>query len=880
MKLFHRLRTQFRKQELDQELSEELAFHIEQETEENIAAGMSAEDARYAALRKFGGIDQVKEECRDTWGFRWLEELTQDLRYGLRQLRRNPGFTAVAVLTLALGIGANTAIFSIVDSTFIRPLPVSNPDELVTLGTKSPQGPGEDISYPDYESLRQQATSFSGVALWSRQSRFVNSMDESSQVLVDEVSPDYFSVLGVKAFLGRTFQPDIDGASQLEQEVVVSYRVWKDRLGGDPGIVGKHIKLTGKTFTVLGITPPHFGGMARFVPTDIWIPIPDSYAKEGFQNRDARYSEAAARLRGGATVDQARAELRRLSRLWETEYPATNRAVRFDFQSERERIREGLKLSFFLMAVVGLVLLVSCGNVAGLLLARTESRRREVALRVALGADKTRLFRQFLAEGFLLSAAGGAAGLGLTWWLAGLEDKLMPPAPFAMGPDVRIDARVLCYTLAVCLAATFIFTLAPTLQAWKTDLIIALKSDEANLRGHGYRLSFRGILVSGQIAISVVMLTGSVLLYRSLWHSSLWHSMHLSAGFDLRKSFVVVNLFSTGPATAPVQRLLPSIAERMQGLPGVRQVTYARRILLSGSGGGAETRVTIPGVELPQEQRSIPVKFNAVGPNYFQAVGTRILRGRGFTAGDGSETLKVVVVNETMARRFWPAADAVGRSLKIGSKDTLIVGIAEDAKIIHIHESPEPYMYLPFAQYPSDEGALILETMKDPRPTVPTVRQAIHAAEPHAAIWEIQTSQDLLHFALWDEMVEAQLIGALSLLGAFLAAVGLYGVVAYLVNQRTREIGIRIALGATRHQAVRMVLAQGFRFVAAGVFAGLAGAVAVTRGLASFLYGVGLYDPISLAAGVLLASAITLLACYIPARRAAKVDPMVALRYE
>jgi putative ABC transport system permease protein len=274
------------------------------------------------------------------------------------------------------------------------------------------------------------------------------------------------------------------------------------------------------------------------------------------------------------------------------------------------------------------------------------------------------------------------------------------------------------------------------------------------------------------------------------------------------------------------------------------------------------------------------VKFNAVGPNYFQAVGTHILRGRGFTAGDGSENLKVVVINETMARRFWNAGDAVGRSLKIGSNDTLIVGIAENAKIIHIHEPPEPYMYLPFAQYPSERGALIVETTNDPRLIVPTVRQAIHSAEPRAAIWEIQTSQDLLHFALWDEMVEAQLIGSLSILGAFLAAVGLYGVVAYLVNRRTREIGIRIALGATRHQAVRMVLTQGLKFVAAGVLVGLAVAVAVTRLLAGFLYGVGSYDPVSLATGVLLASAIALLACYIPARRAAKVSPMVALRYE
>ncbi|MGO8785889.1 MAG: ADOP family duplicated permease [Terriglobia bacterium] len=872
---FSKLRALFRRSKPADDLAEEIRSHLEIEEQENLESGMTPDEAHYAALRRFGNVTLAQERSREMWGWNSVETLWQDLRFGFRMILKNRGFTAVAVLTLALGIGANTAIFSIVDSMFLRPLPVSNPDEMVTLGTRSPQGPGESISYPDYESLRQQASSFSGIAVWSRQSRFVNSMDESSQVLVDEVSPDYFSVLGVKAVLGRTFQPDIDGASQLEQEVVVSYRMWKGRLGGDPGIIGKTIKLTGKTATVLGITPPHFQGMSRFVPTDIWIPAPDSYAKTRPQNRDARYYEAAARLCGGTAIDQARVELRTLSHLWEQEYPASNRAVYFDFQSERERVRESLKLSFFLMAVVALVLLVSCGNVAGLLLARAESRRREVALRVALGAGKKRLFRQFLVEGFLLSSAGGAAGLLLTRWLSGLEDRLMPPSPFTMGPDLRIDARVLLFTLAVCLAATFIFTLAPALQAWKTDLNTTLKNDEASLQGRGYRLSFRGILVSGQIAISVVLLTGSVLLYRSLWHS-----MHLSAGFELHKSFVVVNLFTTGPTAAPGRRLLPLLAEKVRGLPGISQVTYARRILLSGSGGGTETKVSIPGVELPQGQPSIPVKFNAVGPNYFQAVGTRILRGRGFNAGDNRENSNVVVINDTMARRFWPAGDAVGRSLKIESKDTLIVGVAEDAKIIHIHEPPEPYMYLSFGQHPSDEGALIVETMKDPRLIVPTVRQAVHAAEPHTAIWEIQTSQDLLHYALWDEMVEAQLIGGLSMLGAFLAAVGLYGVVAYLVNRRTREIGIRIALGATRDQAVGMVLAQGLKFVGAGVIVGLTVAVAVTRLLAGYLYGVESYDLASLAAGVFMATAITLLACYIPARRAAKVNPMVALRYE
>ena len=804
-----------------------------------------------------------------------MRTLIQDLRYGLRMLARNPGFTTVAVLTLALGIGANTAIFSLVDGMFLRPLPVAHPGELATIVVKTPEGAGREISYADYLDLRQQASTLTGIAVWDRESRFLNSMDESSQILVDVVSPDYFAVLGVKAVLGRAFVPEIDHGGQPEPAVVISYRVWKGRLGGDPEIAGETIKMTGKTVRVLGVAPPHFQGLERSVPTDAWLLAPNEVDDAQLKRRDYRGFEAMARLRHGVPTNQARAELDMLGRRLAASYPATNRATTFGLLTESERFRDDLPLSLFAMAVVGLVLLISCANVAGLLLARAETRRREVALRVALGAGRARLFRQFMTEGFLLSIAGAALGLLLTGWLMGLQSALMPPGPFQMGPDLHIDVRLTLFTVIVSVFATLIFTFAPALQAGKTELTKVLKGEEGSVRHGRYRLPVRNILVIGQIAVSVLLLTASALLFRSLLHS-----MHLPVGFDIRKNLVVVNLFSTGQPSPEHTKLLPLLAQRVRGLPGVRRATCASRILLSGSGGGADKRVSIPGIELPQGQTTIPIKFNSVGLGYFETVGTRILQGRDFASSEGPESQKVAIVNETMVRRFWPGGDAIGRSLRIEGVDYQIVGIAEDAKIIHLHDAPEPYMYLPFAQTPSDWGALIVETAGDPGSMIQTIKREIRAVDSTAAIWEVQTSRDLMRYALWDELMSAKLVGALSLLGVFLAAVGLYGVVAFVVQRRTREIGIRIALGARRNQVIGLVLLQALKLVGAGIFVGLAAALIATRLMASMLYGVKPYDPISFAAGAFLVAAIALLASYVPARRATKVDPMEALRYE
>ena len=798
--------------------------------------------------------------------------LLHDLRYGLRMLARNPGFTAVAVLTLALGIGANSAIFTVVDALLLRPLPVSRPERLVQLQIKSPQGFEAGFSYPDYADVRQQVKSFSGVAVYSRQSRFLNSLDESSMVLVDEVSPDYFKVSGVRPLLGCVFSPELGSEPESGLGVVISYRLWQGRLGGDPAIVGKEIKLTGHTAKVIGVTPRYFQGLARFVPTDMWLLTSDAVAFNSAHppKRGDRWFEAVARLRDGVTPEQASAELDAFSRGLAAAYPETNRGRTFQAFPETMDERQVLLASLLAMAVPCLVLLIACSNIAGLLLARSETRWRESALRVALGAGRWQLVQQFLAEGLLLSALGGALGLTLTAWLMSFQRALMPAAFSLAGPDMRVDLRELAFTAGISLLATVMFTLTPAFRAWKVGLAGVLKGEEVVIVRGSRRLTARNLVVVGQMALSVVVMTISLLFFRSLSKVR-----DLPAGFDTHKNLVVLNV--GGPQGVP---FLADLVERAASLPGVKRATYAMRMLLSGSGGGANAPVSVPGFQLPGGQSSIPINLNAVGPNYFQTVGTRILEGRDFTFADGPHSQKVVIISRFMARRFWPHDDALGKFIKVGNQDTLIVGIAEDAKINWLREDPTPYMYLPYAQTQYNGGAVIVEASRKPDAVISLLRREIHSYRSTLIIVGVDTVHSLLDLSTFDLVFESRLIAVLSLVGVFLAAIGLYGVVGFIVRSQTREIGIRLALGAGLRQVKGLFLLRGLRLALAGVLVGVLASLAVGRLVARLLFDVKPYDPLCLAIAAGAVTVIALLACYIPARRATKVDPMEVLRYE
>jgi len=520
--------------------------------------------------------------------------------------------------------------------------------------------------------------------------------------------------------------------------------------------------------------------------------------------------------------------------------------------------------------------LICCANVAGLILARSDSRRREIAVRLALGASRLRLVRQLLTEGILLTFAGAALGLLFAFWLMSLQPALMPPSDYALGLDLRLDTPLVAFAVAVSTLSVLVFCLAPAIQSSKSSLVPALKGEET-IAGRSLRkFTLRDAIVLGEIALSVVLLTASGLLIRSLVFSR-----SINLGFDKQKHLVFLDLSPglAGYNSARSLSFFQEMTERASLLPGVRHAAFARRMLLSDSGGGAELLVSIPGVDLPQGQQSVPIKFNAVGGDYFHTLSTRLLEGRDFSAADGPTGARVVLINQNMATRFWPDNTAVGRHISLEGKDCQVVGVVEDAKINHVHETPEPYMYLPFAQWPVKFGTLIIDTSVDPLRLVPELRRELASLDQTVPV-TVHTLHYLMRQAFWEDQMAAAFVAVLGLVGILLSAIGLYGVIAYLVNQRRHEIGIRMALGADRRDVLRMVLSQGLILTLIGLVIGTAASLAAMPLLASSLYGVKPADPLTFMASSVVVVLVALAASFFPARRASRLDPMVALRYE
>jgi predicted permease len=565
-----------------------------------------------------------------------MSTLIQDLRYGARMLIKNPGFTLIAVLTLSLGIGAMTAIFSVVDAVYLRAWPAVAPEQLAVIRTQTPQGMWPMVAYADYRDLNRQAVSFAGILAYSRQSRFLHLGAEAEMILVDVVSPNYFSVLGLNAAAGKMF-----AAESSTSVAVISHDLWRRRFGGDPNLIGKQVRLNDKFVTVMGIAPAGFHGLQRFVPTNIWLPVNDWAQGDELTGRDNRNYELAGRLKPATGIEQARAELASLSANLAAAYPATNRDRKFIATSEAERVRGELPSAAFLLAVVGLVLVVACANVAGLLLARAETRRKEIAIRQALGASRRRLLRQSLTESLLLALAGAALGLLLTSWLLDLQPAILPPSPVPLGFDLRVDGRTLSFAVMVTALTVSLFGLWPALRAAKVDLVSSLKG--AGLSLSRERIAARNVIVVGQIALSALLLTVAGLLLRSFFFSQSIHP-----GFEAERNLLAVKIAPSIEGEDRIRNFYSSLAERIQTAPGVKEASYARRILLSNSGGGASKRVALPGVDLPIEERTPMIKFNAVAANYFATVGTRILQGRGFDDRDAATAPKVAVITQAI----------------------------------------------------------------------------------------------------------------------------------------------------------------------------------------------------------------------------------------
>ena len=809
-----------------------------------------------------------------------MYSLIQDVRYGIRMLAKSPGFVAVAVLSLALGIGANTTVFSIVDTLLLKAPPVKDPAGLVKIMSNWPKNEFQTSSYPDFLDIRHEVSAFSDVVAFDVRGGYVSGRGQGKEISVEVVSQNYFAAVGVNALLGRFFSPQPSQAAAEGHAVVISYSLWQKYFGGDPSLPGKTTLLDGKEFNVIGIARQEFCGLRSGWSPDIWVTT-DGWAtmvpgeERGYADRRDRGFQLVGLLRPGARLSEAQAQLHALAKRLALASPATNRDVNFVARRASKLSHEDLQVGIYLMSMVGLVLLISCANVATLLLAQTERRQREIAMRRALGAGPRRLLGQLLAEGLPLAFAGGVLGVLLAAWLMKLVPALIPGLSEV---QPLLDGRVLLFTAVCSFLTVLLFGLVPGFWASKSALVTVLKGDDPRFGRAIGRLPLRSLFVAGEIALSVILLVGSALLLRSLRYTQ-----GINPGFDPKKNVV---MFSVAPplfygyTDAQAAAIYPALAARAETVPGVIRASYARRPPLAMYEGGEKQAVVIPGVQPPPGTNHFAIRFNTVGPKFFATIGARLEEGREFNKFDLPSAAPVVMINDAMARKFWLGQSPLGKALQIDKKEYQIVGVVEAGRYNAIHEAVQPYVFLPFTQVFSFECLLFVETAGDPRPLIPAIIKETSAVAKNLPIVSAVTFREHMREVMADELAMAGLLGTLSVLGMFLASVGLYAAVAYLVTRRTHELGIRMALGARRGDVLRLVLAQGLRLSGAGAAVGLAGAFAASHLMSGFIYGVTATDPLSYAAGTLLAIGVALLACYFPALRATKVDPLVALRYE
>jgi predicted permease len=812
-----------------------------------------------------------------------MTNLLRDVRYGLRVLLKRPGFTAVTVVTLALGIGANTAIFSLLDAILLKALPVQNPERLVVINTSGPKGLSNDYSYPVFERFRDQNQSLSGVFAAASAGRLGVKMSasgaggEAETVVGKLVSGGYFSVLG------SVFTAEEDQTPGGHAVAVISYGYWQRRFGRDPSAVGRTFTLSDTSFTVIGVTPPGFFGETVGEAPDLWIPAtmqPQVYPGRDFLNVDyVTWLRLMARLKPGAHPRQAQAELDVIFRQLQDEkgrqkFPAGRIELTpggKGLSELRERFSDPLRV---LMAVVGLVLLIACVNVASLLLSRAASRRKEMAVRLALGAGRLRLVRQLLTESALLALSGGLLGLLFAFWGSDVLLAIVSAGTSPVALDLHPDVRVLAFTGAVSLLTGMLFGLAPALQWTRLDLTPALKAPVRGLSGGGARYGLGRVLIVAQVALSLLLVIGAGLFVRSLRNLK-----RLDAGFKREGVLVLgVDSAATGYADAQLKSLYRQLLGRVGALPGVSSASLAFQTF-RGPGSGI-CCISIQGAPpLAEEDRRVNADY--VGPRFFETMGTPLVSGRGFDLRDDENAPKVAVINEAAARYYFPDGSPLGRRFdQSKNKGIEIVGVVKDARHYGLREQAPRMFYLPLLQHGTPPNFLAVRTAGDPRGMAAAVRQALQEVDPKLPVVEVTTLGEQVDASLVPERLIATISGFFGFLALLLSCVGLYGLMSYAVARRTAEIGIRMALGARPGNVLWMVLREALLLALVGVATGLPAALAATRLIESLLFGLTPADPTTVSLATLLMIAVAASASYLPARRASRVDPMVALRYE
>ena len=812
----------------------------------------------------------------------------QDVQYGFRMLLKRPGFTLVAVLALALGIGANTAIFSVVNAVLLRPLPFDKPERLVMVWGSAPQLGFDILPATAAESVewRERSRAFEQVAAFKSWSWNMSGINGPEQVSGARVNASLFPALGVKPVLGRTFLPEEDRVGGAKV-VIMGHGLWQRSFGSDPSIVGKTVTLNNQSYTVVGVMPQGFkfpGGEnmlpgLQFSPkTELWEPM--AFTDEELSNRGTHNLAVIARLKPDATLAQARAEMTSIAAHLAEQYPKFSKGLGVRLVPLHEQVVGDVRPALLiLLGTVGFVLLIACANVANLLLARAASRQKEIAIRTALGASRRRVVRQLLTESVLLAMCGGAAGLLLALWGIDALGALIPEN-IPRAHEIGVDSRMLGFTLLISLLTGLVFGLAPSLQASRTDINEALKDGTRGASAGPHRNRFRSLLVVAEIALALVLLIGAGLLIRSFMSLQ-----QVNPGFEPKQ---VVAMELALPFIAPSNYAEPEqqvaffqrALERIQTLPGVQAAAIVSSLPLSGA--FESTDILIEGQPAPSDDEGPQANYTMVSADYFRVMNIPLMRGRGLTERDTKESPGVLVVSETMARRYWPGEEAIGKRLTMGFEKTPreVVGVVGDVRQNSLDVETPFAVYLPYQQYPYAGMTLVIRTASDPASMATAVRREVQGIDASLPVSDVRSMEEVISTSVSQRRFSMTLLGIFATVALLLAAVGIYGVMAYSVSERVHEIGIRIALGAGRGDILKLVVGQGMILTLIGIASGLVASFVLTRLMASLIYGVSATDPLTFAGVSLALAVVALLACYIPARRATRVDPLEALRYE
>jgi putative ABC transport system permease protein len=871
----------------DGELSAEMESHLELHFEDNLRRGMSPAEARREAIMKLGGVEQTKESYRERRGLPLLEVFFQDLRFGARTLRKNPGFTLVAVLTLALGIAANATVFSFVSAVLYKRPPVYDSDRvLVVYGTAAARGFGTSlnpVSAPNYFAWKRENRVFSDLAaLEPYVSVSLTGRDEPERISVNRATSNYFSVIGVAPVLGRAFANGDDQAGH-DRVVLLDYRFWERKFGSDPNIVGKTIRLNGEEHTVIGVLPRPFQIMS--FRSQVWLPLVLDESQQGAAARQTRTLYLFARSKPGVTLDQAQSNLRTLGSLAVQLFPDTEAGWDTNCLTLQEYIIHDFNASagfVILLSAVGFVLLIACANIAGLLLARAASRGKEMAIRIAIGAGRARVLRQLMTEALLIALLGTVAGLGLALGGTQLLHQVLSFNEAIKMLDMQIDWRVLSFTSAIAVLSALLFGLAPALRAWAVDVFPTLKNDSSKSSAGKKKSRGRGLLVAAEVAMAVILLTGAGILIKGFLEG-----LHRSLGFQPEHLLTAQITLPESRYQEPAKQIefYRELAARLETTPGATFAAITSNLPAAGAG---FVNFLLKGQEnqdLSLTDRS-RARYYVVSSHYFETIQAPVIAGRVFRESDSATSQPVAVVTEKFVARFFSKGDALGKQIRIDSSDAVrtqwreIVGIVHDVKSWPLNYADDPGIYEPFSQHPAAEMSVVVRAVSDANSLAPGLREAVWSLDRNQPIGSVISMPDLLAHETAPDLIFSELMTVFAALALVLAGIGIYGLVAFTVGQRSQEIGIRVALGAEKKNILRMVLLDGLRVAAIGAAIGMLGAFPLPRLFEAAFYNFHVWGGWLFVIVPALIGAVALLACYIPARRASRVDPMVALRYE